>query len=96
MHALHYWVRELRSKEKDLISSQSQKIVSFRSGGGSICSHLECREKMFSRNFDISFDLALTLFLILILILIPSSKNQSIDLHRKSFDWFVYEGKTGF
>ena len=26
---------------------------------------------------------------------LPSSRNQSIDLHSKSIDWFPYEGKTG-
>ena len=25
----------------------------------------------------------------------PSYRNQSIDLHRKSIDWFLYEGNTG-
>ena len=24
-----------------------------------------------------------------------SYRNQSIDLHRKSIDWFLYEGNTG-
>ena len=28
--------------------------------------------------------------------LLPSYKNQSIDLHSKSTDWFLYEGYTGF
>ena len=26
---------------------------------------------------------------------LPSYKNQSIDLHSKSVDWFLYEGNTG-
>ena len=26
---------------------------------------------------------------------LPSYRNQSIDLHRKSIDWFLYEGGTG-
>ena len=26
---------------------------------------------------------------------LPSSRNQSIDLHSKSIDWFLYQGKTG-
>ena len=27
--------------------------------------------------------------------LLPSYRNQSIDLHSKSIDWFLYEGNTG-
>ena len=26
---------------------------------------------------------------------LPSYRNQSIDLHSKSIDWFLYEGNTG-
>ena len=26
---------------------------------------------------------------------LPSYRNKSIDLHSKSIDWFLYEGKTG-
>ena len=26
---------------------------------------------------------------------LPSYKNQSVDLHSKSMDWFLYEGNTG-
>ena len=26
---------------------------------------------------------------------LPSYKNQSIDLHSKSIDWFLNEGNTG-
>ena len=26
---------------------------------------------------------------------LPSYKNQSIDFHSKSTDWFLYEGNTG-
>ena len=26
---------------------------------------------------------------------LPSYRNQGIDLHRKSIDWFLYEGNTG-
>ena len=26
---------------------------------------------------------------------LSSSRNQSIDLHGKSIDWFLYKGKTG-
>ena len=26
---------------------------------------------------------------------LPIYRNQSIDLHSKSFDWFLYEGNTG-
>ena len=26
---------------------------------------------------------------------LPSSRNQSIDLHSKSLDWFLYENNTG-
>ena len=26
---------------------------------------------------------------------LPSYRNQSIDLHRKSIDWFLYEGNSG-
>ena len=26
---------------------------------------------------------------------VPSYRNQSIDLHSKSIDWFLYEGNTG-
>ena len=25
---------------------------------------------------------------------LPTYRNQSIDLHRKSIDWFLYEGNT--
>ena len=28
-------------------------------------------------------------------VMLPSYKNQSIDLHSKSIDWFLYEGNTG-
>ena len=27
--------------------------------------------------------------------MLPSYRNQSIDLHSKSVDWFPYEGNTG-
>ena len=27
--------------------------------------------------------------------MLPSYRNQSIDLHSKSIDWFLYEGNTG-
>ena len=27
--------------------------------------------------------------------MLPSNRNQSIDLLRKSIDWFLYEGNTG-
>ena len=27
--------------------------------------------------------------------MLPSYKNQFIDLHNKSIDWFLYEGNTG-
>ena len=27
--------------------------------------------------------------------MLPSYRNQSIDLHRKSIDWFLYEDNTG-
>ena len=26
---------------------------------------------------------------------LPSDRNQSVDLHSKSIDWFLYEGNTG-
>ena len=26
---------------------------------------------------------------------LPSYRNHSVDLHNKSFDWFLYEGNTG-
>ena len=27
--------------------------------------------------------------------MLPSYRNQSIDLHSKLIDWFLYEGNTG-
>ena len=29
------------------------------------------------------------------MLVLPSYKNQSIDLLRKSIDWFLFEGNTG-
>ena len=26
---------------------------------------------------------------------LPTYRDQSVDLHSKSIDWFVYEGNTG-